>query len=74
MCNIKEIQSALNVLKKFKLPMKKVTLMHCTTNYPTSDEEVNISAIIQMKKKFNLEVGYSDHSIGNEASCVACPF
>lgn len=71
MCNIKEIQSALNVLKKFKLPMKKVTLMHCTTNYPTSDEEVNISAIIQMKKKFNLEVGYSDHSIGNEASCAA---
>ena len=71
MCTISEIQEALDVLRKFNQPKNKVTLLHCTTNYPTLDGEVNISSIIQMQKKFKLEVGYSDHSVGSEAACAA---
>lgn len=41
-----------------------VTLLHCTSNYPANFNEINLNAISEMKKKFNLPIGYSDHSKG----------
>lgn len=74
MSNIKDIYNALRVLRKYKQKKSKITLMHCTTNYPTSEDQVNISAITEIKKKFKIDVGYSDHTIGNEAACAAVAF
>lgn len=74
MSNIKDIYNALTVLRKYKQKKSKITLMHCTTNYPASEDEVNISSITEMKKKFKIDVGYSDHTIGNEAACAAVAF
>lgn len=42
----------------------KVSLMHCTTNYPANPEEVNLLAMDTLRKSFSLPVGYSDHTSG----------
>ncbi len=41
-----------------------VTLLHCTSAYPTPDEDVNLNAIATLKDAFGLPVGFSDHSVG----------
>ena len=61
-----EIQDALNVLKDCK-----VSLLHCTTEYPCPYESVNMKAMQTLKKHFNLPVGYSDHTIGIEIPVMA---
>ena len=66
MSTMDEIQDALNVLKDCE-----VSLLHCTTEYPCPYEDVNLKAIQTMKEKFNLPVGYSDHTQGIEISVAA---
>lgn len=41
-----------------------VTLLHCTTEYPAPDDEVNLRAIATMERAFGLPVGFSDHTVG----------
>ena len=66
MSNLDEIQAALDVLKDCK-----VSLLHCTTEYPCPLEAVNLRAIQTMKDRFGLETGYSDHTNGIEVSVAA---
>ena len=42
----------------------KVSLLHCTTEYPAPFDEVNLKAMDTLRDKFALPVGYSDHTIG----------
>lgn len=53
---------------------QRVTLLHCTSAYPTPLDEVNLRAIRTMANDFDLPVGYSDHTVGIAvaASAVAC--
>lgn len=54
------------------LPGLEVALLHCVTSYPVKDEEANLCAITQLRKEFNdMEIGYSDHTLGSEAVIVA---
>ena len=41
-----------------------IAVMQCTSMYPTDDTDVNLRVIDQFKKNFNLEIGYSHHSLG----------
>lgn len=50
---------------------EKVSLLHCTTEYPCSPEDVNLSAMQAMRAAFKLPVGYSDHTDGFEISLAA---
>jgi N-acetylneuraminate synthase len=43
---------------------EKVTLLHCTTEYPTPFEDVNLRAMDTIATRFGLPVGYSDHTRG----------
>ncbi|MBF0368820.1 MAG: N-acetylneuraminate synthase [Magnetococcales bacterium] len=43
---------------------RQVTLLHCTTAYPTPPVEVNLRAMDTLRTRFGLEVGFSDHSQG----------
>ncbi|MED4461192.1 N-acetylneuraminate synthase [Metabacillus fastidiosus] len=43
---------------------EKVTLLHCTTEYPAPIRDVNLLAMNTMKTAFELPVGYSDHTEG----------
>ncbi len=43
---------------------RKVTVLHCTTEYPAPFDEINLRAMLSMKRAFSLPSGYSDHSEG----------
>ena len=71
MADLNEIQRAIEVLCNNKLTRENITILHCTSQYPASFENINLRAITSMKKKFNLNIGYSDHTLGAEASIAA---
>ncbi|MBW7452502.1 N-acetylneuraminate synthase [Paenibacillus sepulcri] len=43
---------------------EKVTLLHCTTDYPTQYEDVHLNKMTTLSHAFGLRAGYSDHTIG----------
>lgn len=69
MASLNEVSEAVNAIRKEG--NHKITLLHCTTNYPCPLEDVNLKAIVTLKKEFNLPVGYSDHTLGIEVSIAA---
>ena len=69
MSTLGEVEEALNSI--YEVGNKEVTLLHATTDYPTVEQEVNLKAMDTMRKAFNIEVGYSDHTLGNEAAIAA---
>jgi N-acetylneuraminate synthase len=48
-----------------------VTLLHCTTEYPTPPHAVNLRAMDTMRAAFGLPVGYSDHTLGIDVAIAA---
>lgn len=50
---------------------EKVSLLHCTTEYPAPFSEVNLNVLDTMRYAFGLPVGYSDHTQGIEISIAA---
>lgn len=71
MANMKEIKAAIAILVAAGTPKNKITVLHCTTDYPTKPEEVNILAMLSIRDAFSVKVGYSDHTTGIEASVAA---
>lgn len=69
MCNEEEIAEAIDVLKSNGAG--EIRLLHCTTEYPTPYEDVNLRAMCAMNERFGLEVGYSDHTKGIEVPIAA---
>lgn len=69
MSTLQEVADALTVLRENGAG--RVTLLHCTTNYPTPMEDVNLKAMLTLKNKFGCEAGYSDHTRGIEVSIAA---
>jgi sialic acid synthase SpsE len=68
--NLIEVKRALKCILGQGIRKKDVTIMHCTSLYPTSYNDVNILAINELKK-LNVNIGYSDHTVGYEASIMA---
>ena len=62
MSNLDDIKFSLSILKKNGQHLKKVTILHCNTAYPTLINDVNLNSILYLKKKFKQSVGLSDHS------------
>ena len=62
MSTLKEIELAVNILKNFG--SNDISILHCNTDYPTPFEHVNLRVLDTLKKKFNLPIGYSDHTTG----------
>lgn len=68
MSNYKEINFAINYLKKNGLNKKKISILYCVSSYPTLTDEICLPEISNLIKKFKLTVGISDHSLGIEAA------
>lgn len=66
MATLDEVKDALEILKDCR-----VSLLHCTTEYPCPYEGVNLNAMITLKNAFGLPVGYSDHTKGIEIPIAA---
>lgn len=71
MSTMDEVEKAVNILYENGLSSKNLTLLHVTTEYPTNMEDVNLKAMLSMKEKFNVDVGYSDHTKGIEVPIAA---
>lgn len=71
MANMEEIEAALEVLIKNGVNKNDITVLHCNTEYPTPLEDVNLLAMISIKKAFGVKVGYSDHTLGIEVPIAA---
>lgn len=71
MCSEKEIEDALNVLLKFGLKREMISILHCNTQYPTPMKDVNLRAMLSIKDKFQVNIGYSDHTLGIEVPIAA---
>ncbi|MCR2046775.1 N-acetylneuraminate synthase [Acetatifactor muris] len=69
MSTLQEVDDALEVLQENGAG--KITLLHCTTNYPTPMEDVNLNAMLTLKEKYGCAVGYSDHTKGIEVPIAA---
>jgi N,N'-diacetyllegionaminate synthase len=71
MSNISEIKKALKILIENGTKRDDISILHCITAYPTPLKEVNLGAINNLKKKFNINVGFSDHTKGIEIPIAA---
>ena len=71
MCELRDIESALAVLLNNGVARDQITVLHCNTEYPTPMQDVNLNAMLEIKNKFNVAVGYSDHTEGIEVPIAA---
>ncbi len=69
--NLNDISSAIKIFLKNKVKKKNIILLHCNSAYPTPLEDANLNVLISLKKKFNLQIGFSDHTQGIIASLAA---
>lgn len=71
MSTLEDIEKALNVFLSAGIKRKAIYILHCNTEYPTPMKDVNLLAMLTIKNKFNVEIGYSDHTLGIEVPTAA---
>ena len=71
MCNLTEIEQAINILINNGVPRIDITVLHCNTEYPTPMEDVNLKAMLTIGQAFGVKIGYSDHTLGIEVPIAA---
>jgi len=71
MSTLKEVKDALEVLETAGTSKSQITVLHCASSYPAPVSDVNLLAMRTMKESLNVEVGYSDHTLGTEVSIAA---
>jgi N,N'-diacetyllegionaminate synthase len=69
MSEMSEIEIGANTL--VQAGAKDIVIMHCVSNYPAYLHQANVSYIKVLKEKFGLPVGFSDHTSGSIAACMA---
>ena len=73
MTNITQIKDLTNYIYKVigkKSAEKRIALLHCVTSYPVEDRFANLRSVEYLIKNSKLTIGYSDHTLGNDA-CIA---
>jgi N,N'-diacetyllegionaminate synthase len=71
MATMGDIEAAIDVLEQAGTPRTMLTVLHCTTEYPTPMNEVNLRAMQSINKALDIAVGYSDHTQGIEVAIAA---
>lgn len=71
MCELSDIEAALNVLIEEGVSKEQITILHCNTEYPTPYSDVNLKAMLEIGEKFGVQIGYSDHTRGIEVPIAA---
>lgn len=69
MSDLQEVKEAIQVVRENG--SDDITVLHCNTEYPTPLEDVNLKAMLTLRKELNVEVGYSDHTLGIEVPIAA---
>jgi N,N'-diacetyllegionaminate synthase len=71
MCSMGDVEKAIHVLETAGTPKSNITVLHANTQYPTQMEDVNLSAMVTMGLAFDVDFGYSDHTLGIEIPTAA---
>ena len=71
MATLGEIEAAIEVLEQNGTARTKITVLHCTTEYPSPMIEVNLRAMQSIHEAFGVAIGYSDHTLGIEVAIAA---
>lgn len=71
MCEVEEVEAALQVLEQGGVKRSDVIVLHCNTEYPTPMADVNLRAMDDLRRSLGVEVGYSDHTKGIEVPIAA---
>ena len=72
MADLEEIKAAVSVFTRVGLPLEKISILHCNTEYPTPMSDVNLRAMQTIKDSFSeIKTGYSDHTKGIEIPIAA---
>jgi len=71
MADIGEIEDALDVLVDAGTKKENITVLHANTEYPTPMEDVNLKAMVTIGNTFDIDFGYSDHTLGIEVDIAA---
>ncbi len=70
MSNELEIQNALYLINQNNVE-REIFLLHCVSEYPVPNKEVNLLSIHRLKESFSRNVGFSDHTEGIEVAVLA---
>jgi N,N'-diacetyllegionaminate synthase len=71
MANLEEVRGAIKVLQDNGVQKNAITILHCNTEYPTPMLDVNLRAMLFLKEEFDINIGYSDHTLGIEVPIAA---
>lgn len=72
MANLKEIKNIYRFLRSQNLSDKKISFLHCVSDYPTNINDLNLKFITNLRNKFpNNIIGFSDHSLSEHSSMIA---
>jgi N,N'-diacetyllegionaminate synthase len=71
MSTLADIENALKVIENSGTSRDKITLLHCTSEYPAPFCDVNLHVMSTLRHAFGTSVGYSDHTEGIEISIAA---
>lgn len=69
MSTLKEIKNAVRFINSYG--NEKIVALHCTTNYPCPLDQVNLLSMTTMMRELNINVGYSDHTLGCQVAVMA---
>jgi len=71
MADLKEVRNAIDILVKAGTRKRDITILHCNTEYPSPVKDVNLLAMITMRDRLKVKIGYSDHTLGIEIPVAA---
>ncbi len=71
MSTLGDIEKAVSTLAKEGIEGEKLVLLHCVSAYPSALEDTNLTFLQTLRSAFGTAVGFSDHTLGREAACIA---
>jgi len=71
MAMLTEVSDALTVFHASGLAKEDIVVLHCTSEYPTPMQNVNLMAMKTLESTFKVSVGYSDHTVGSQVAVAA---
>ena len=71
MSTLLEIKKAIRIILSKGTPKKNIEILHCVSQYPAEKKNLNLNSIKFLQNNIKLPVGFSDHSLGYNASLIA---
>ena len=69
MSDLDEVSAAVDVIRLAGID--QIVLLHCVSSYPANIDVCNLRAMATLRDRFDVPVGFSDHTLGNEAALAA---